>query len=299
MTDTPRPRRAHSVAADYWRRWTCAQRDQEYSPSLLVADFPGLLDEYATRSARTRQEIPPTVVRYGRRRRDTIDFFPARYPDAPLLVFVHGGYWQQLGKRDASFPAAGLTRAGCAYAALDHGLAPDLDLPAIIDSVRTAIAYLTTHAATWRIQPARIILAGSSAGAYLALTGLLDEWSIDGTRPRERIAGAVLLDGIYDLEPLVGTYINDALGLDAPTARRLSPLDRLPGRLPPTIVARGEHETDAFAWQHARAAAALAPRTSVTDLVVAGRNHFDLVFDLDRPDTVLGHAVFDLLGLRT
>ncbi|MFI0809553.1 alpha/beta hydrolase [Streptomyces echinatus] len=261
--------------------------------------MPAILAEYTTRSALTRTELPVHAgIRYGALPCESLDFFPARGPRAPLLAFVHGGYWQELGKDDSSFPARRLVPAGAAFAAIGYGLAPRYRLDEIVDQVRRAVRWLVEHAQDLGFDGERIVLAGSSAGAHLALMALLDGWMPGGTQPADVIAGAVLLSGVYDLEPLRLTYVNEPLGLDSEAAARLSPIRHLPDRLPPLVVARGGAETAEFARQHrALVEAATTRSAAVHDLVITHRNHFDITFDLDDPASDLGAAVLHRLGL--
>ncbi|MEV4439149.1 alpha/beta hydrolase [Streptomyces sp. NPDC049577] len=278
-----------------------AALDRQYSPSSCVADLTVFLDAYATRSARVRATLPVRRgLRYGPAPCERLDFFPARVPDAPLVVFVHGGYWQELSRNDSSFPAEGLVPAGAAFAALDYGLAPAHRLDEIVAQVRRATAWLLDHADRLGVDGRRVHLAGSSAGAHLVLMTLLADGLPDGRDPARATAGAVLLSGVYDLEPVRLTYVNEPLGLDAEAARRLSPLHHLPDRLPPLIVARGGAETEEFARQHDELVAAVTGRAArVTDLVVGHRNHFDLPFDLADPRSEVGAALFAQMGLAS
>jgi arylformamidase len=265
--------------------------DRSFSPSTCVPDIDVFLREYANRSAVARaagyQEL-----RYGPRPPALLDYFPADRPGAPLLVYVHGGYWQELDKADSSFAAPGLLDQGVAFAALGYGLAPDYSLDEIVAMVRAGLWWLVSH-----LRPGAVYLAGSSAGAHLVAMALLDGWLPGGRHPADVFASATLLSGVYDLRRLRLTYVNDKLGLDAAAAVRHSPLDQLPDRLPPLVVARGEHETDEFAAQQTRLVAEARRRDAdVTELVVPGRNHFDLPLDLGTPGTALGDAVLGILG---
>jgi arylformamidase len=287
------------LSSAVYGRYDQAELDREYSPSSCVDDISVFLTEYAERSARTRTELPVRAgIRYGSLPSETLDFFPAPVPNAPLLVFVHGGYWCELSKNDSSFPARRLVPAGAAYAAIGYGLAPEHQLHEIVGQVRRGLWWLVRHAWDLGVDRRRITLAGSSAGAHLALMALLDGWMPERRRPADVIAGAVLLSGVYDLEPLRLTYVNEPLGLDAAEAARLSPLRHLPDRLPPLVVARGGAETAEFARQHSElVTAAVARSAAVTDLVITDRNHFDITFDLDDPGSELGAAVLRQLGL--
>lgn len=273
---------AAGLAID-WRELSLEQRTREYSPSSRVEDLDTLLEAYASCSVAARATHSHTELAYGPDPRQRIDLFAAGGHDAPLLVFVHGGYWQQLGKHDASFPALQLVPRGIAYAAVGYRLAPDASLGQIIDDCGSAVALLRARARSLGVDPQRVVLAGSSAGAHLVAMLLATQ--------RDRPRGAVLLSGIYDLEPLVGTYVNDALGLDAATARALSPMDAA-GSEPPSLVAWAQQDTEQFKAQSRAYARGARLRE---ELKVAGRNHFDIVYDLADPGTALGRRVLDLL----
>lgn len=215
-----------------------SELDKAYSPSTCVPDLNLFLNAYADLSAQARTELRWTELAYGDDPAERIDYFPTGSEHDPLLVYIHGGYWQELDKRDSAFMAPGLVSKHVNVAVLGYGLAPRFDLDGIVAMVRDGVRWLLES------RSGGVFLAGSSAGAHLAAMCLLDE-SIRG-----RVGGAILLSGVYDLEPLVSTYINDAVGMDLESARRNSPIRHLPDRLPPLIVARGVDETSAFADQH-------------------------------------------------
>lgn len=270
-----------------YRDYDQAELDRQYSPSSLVPDLRLFLDGYARTSEAARTELPVrSGLRYGPAARETLDFFPANRAGAPLLVFVHGGYWQELSKEDSAFPARDLVPAGVAFAALGYGLAPEHQLGDIVTQVARGLSWLTGHAT--RLGAGRVHVAGHCAGAHLVVAALC--------REELPLASAILLSGVYDLEPLRLTYVNESLGLDAAEAARLSPIRHLPDRLPPLVVARGGVETWEFARQHDEFVAAAASRTPRLDeLVISHRNHFDIPHDLGDPATALGAAVAGLL----
>jgi arylformamidase len=251
------------------------RRDLDYSPSSLVPDSAAILDRYVEESRRARETLPWKEIAYGDDPMARIDLFPA---DGPMLIYIHGGYWQELDKSDSAFMVPGLHAQGVAVAVLGYGLAPRLDLDAIVAMVRAGVRFLMDTAGS---RP--VYLAGSSAGAHLAAMCL----------PVARVSGAILLSGVYDLEPLVGTYINGAVGMDEGTALRNSPL-RLLIEPPLSIVVRGEREPAGFAEQH-EAWLRAHPGES---LIVQDRNHFDLPLDLGDPSTTLGRKALELMGVR-
>lgn len=271
----------------------------QYSPSKTVPDLGFYLDEYARRSARARRDHEVrTGLAYGPSTVETLDLFPAARPKAPLQVYVHGGYWQRLSKNESAFAAPGFLARGSAFAAVNYGLAPGHRLDEIVAMIRRAVWWLATHADEFDVDPGRIHLSGSSAGAHLVAMALLPGWVPDGRHPRELVAGATLLSGIYDLEPIAHTYVNDALGMDLAEAARNSPIRYLADSLAPVVMGRGELETGEFIRQHDEMTSALRDTgTTVTDVAAGGRNHYDVPYELADPDTELGAAVLSQMGL--
>ncbi|MFD3545664.1 alpha/beta hydrolase [Streptomyces sp. NPDC058655] len=275
-----------------------ADLDRDYSPSSLVPDLGAHLTRYAADSARARTTLRVhRDLPCGPLPEQRLDLFPAAAPGAPLMVFVHGGYWQELSRAEAAFAAADFVAAGVSFAALGYGLAPRHRMRAITAMAADSVRRICAGRSGLPGAPASVHLSGHSAGAHLVASALLDTagWRAAGLDPAAEIASATLISGVYDLEPLTRTYVNDALGMDAREARDVSPQRRLPagaGALPPLVLARGVRETAAFAGQQeAFARAARAGGADVDELVVPGRHHFDLPFDLGAPATALGAAV--------
>ena len=242
-----------------------AERERQYSPSSCVAAMEPFLEAYVARSrdAQTRFRCQENLL-WGEGPDETFDYFPAASAAAPLLVYIHGGYWQEHSKEESLFAAPDCVANGIAFAAIDYTLAPRARLGTIVEQCRRAIASLHRQA------------------AY----GLAEDV----------VAGGVLLSGIYDIEPLMGTYIDAALHLTAEDAATLSPLGLRLGRPVKTIVAWGDNETGEFKRQSRVFAAALeSSGFPVSAFEVAGTNHFDIVFGLANRENVLGQATLELI----
>lgn len=279
-----------------WQKLSDADRAREYSPSSCVDDLMPFIEAYATRSISSRDEceaggLPVVEVRYGSSDAHTLDLVtpPTTGEATPLVVFIHGGYWQQLSKVESFFAADDCVGHGIAFAAVDYTLTPSASLDEIVTECHDALAVVHSVAQEHNIDPDRIVVTGSSAGGHLAaMVGL----GSNGWRP----AAVGLISGIFELEPLLGTSINDAVGLDLEAARRNSPLRANLQGFPPTLIAVGDNETTQFKRQSAVMAAALrAAGTGVEELEVADRNHFDVVFDLCDDNTALGRRVLELV----
>ncbi len=281
-----------------------AQREREYSPSSVIGGhYQPYLQAYAQRSTDAHALALAMGARwqrlaYGSAPSQGIDLYlpPGPAASQALLLFVHGGYWQELSAADSRFPAAACLRAGHAFAALDYTLAPAATLDAIVQECRSAWASLSRQAPSLGLDPQRMVVSGSSAGAHLAamlcLPGSLPE---DLPPP----AAALLVSGIYRLEPLIGTSINLALRLDGLQCLRNSPQQLTLTGFPPSLVCWGQQETNAFKAQSLHFAGALALAGTASHAVeIAGRNHFDIILDLAEPGTVLGDATLAALSGR-
>lgn len=267
-----------------------ATRLREYSPSSAIGgNYGPHIERYRRDSARALATLRVARdLRYGTAERMRLDWFPAsgttRRPG--LLVFIHGGYWQELSKDDSAFLAPAWHAAGYAHATIGYTLGPEASLPRIVDECCQALAWLGRYADPLGFDVDNVVVAGSSAGGYLT--------AACAARAPLPIRGIVPISGIFDVSPLIGTSINDALGLDLETAASLNLLDS-GRRWPASVVAWGEVETHAFAQQSRIFADVVRASGAVCAcLEIPRRNHFDVVHELGDPATPLFAAVTKL-----
>ncbi len=289
-----------------------ATREREYSPSSCVGgDYQPFIAAYQAQSAAAREQAQALGGRwvqacYGELPAQRLDIcLPppraalgtgARPLPVAALVFIHGGYWQALAAADSLFPATLCLQRGLAFVALNYTLAPQATVAGIVAECRAALAWLRANAAVLGLDARRLVVAGSSAGAHLAAMLCVPQAGQPGqlallNEAAPPIRAAILVSGIYELEPLIGTSINEALGLDEAQAAALSPLRQPLKGFPPTLVCWSDNETAAFkAQSRAMAQALQAAGTPVTRFEVPGRNHFDVILDLAEPASELGRA---------
>ncbi len=272
---------------------TKAELEREYSPSSCVSDLSVLLDQYRDRSIAARAASPPTTLSYGSHPAETVDLFLAPESAAkPTVIYIHGGYWQELSKDEHSFPAPAFHAHGFNYVAVNYGLAPQATMAEMIERCRRAVAWLMEQGPAIGLDPGSFHLAGCSAGGHLAAMTVLTPFPMP-------ICSLTLMSGVFDLRPIPLTYVNDAIGMSADDALRFSPLllvDTVDLALPPALLVWGENETAEFKRQSRDFAAALARRgVSVAQHEIAGRNHFDLIFDLGDEASEFGRLSLEML----
>lgn len=270
-----------------WRRLDRAGLDQAYNNAAAVPDSAEIVAGWERRSADLRRRMAASLdLAYGPRARNRIDFLAAS-PGGPTLVFVHGGYWQMRSKETFTFAAAGPLAAGINVALVGYTLAPEATLDTMVAEIRAALDHLGRELPGLGGDPGRLWISGWSAGGHLAVTAL----------GHPLVRGALAISGLYDLEPIRHSYVNDKLGLDEAAALRLSPIRHVAAPSPPVVVAVGGAELPLMRAQSrdfaaARAAEGLAGRFEE----IPGADHFSIMEEMARPDGRLAAMVRELVA---
>lgn len=281
-----------------WRTWPQADLEHQYDARATVPDIAAELKAYRDAST-PMYELTPSWrdVAYGSGPDETLDLFPvAGQPDAPLLVFIHGGYWRALHSQDSVFMAQQFTAHGVAVAAINYTLAPAATLEHIVRQCQRAVTWLLNDATRYGIAPQRTVLAGSSAGAHLAAMLLAPAWQAEYGLLPSSLQGGVLLSGLYDLEPVQRCLPNTWLNMSEQEAKALSPMHHLPAPRLPLYVAVAERDTSEFKRQSSDYAnACSAQGNHVIWHEAPQRNHFNIVLDWMDPHSHLFQTTMALL----
>lgn len=261
--------------------------EREYSPSSRVGGSAApFVADYGRRSAAAVAALGDRVITLGDGTRVV-----AGDAGAPVLVFVHGGYWQALSAAESMYLAPAALAAGWSYAAVEYTIAPVGSLEQMVAQCSEAIPAVVAALGTALGGPVGpVVVAGHSAGAHLAaMTTLVADPAVDVRR-------TVLISGVFDLRPLLATTVNDPLDLDLARATALSPMLRPPppGRRRDVVVMWGDNDTRAFIDQSRAYAAVLRDHGhAVAELEVAGRHHFDVVDEIVQPGSAANRRVAD------
>jgi arylformamidase len=262
-----------------------AQYDVERSVDDLAA--------YQARYAQLTQQVRVTHrcfldLAYGDGPSERLDIYPAKNPEAPVHVFMHGGGWRTSSKDGRGFPAQAFVAAGVTFVSIDYPQFPGVEMGQIVDAVRRAVVWVWRHIKQYNGDPARIHLSGHSSGAHLAAMATAGGWAQAMGAPEDLVKSLCGLSGLYDLEPHTIVQVRSYMNLTPETARVHSPVHQLPKRPVPVLLAVGADEPAEFLRQSADYARALGRAGICAELLqLQGHNHFSILGDLDEPDGLL------------
>ncbi|MGD9536897.1 MAG: alpha/beta hydrolase [Alphaproteobacteria bacterium] len=286
--------------AKVYRDYTREELDAQYNNRRRYPEYVDYFANWETWSAATRERLPCRLdVAYGPSPAETLDVFPAEQDNAPIQVFIHGGYWYSLDKSHNSFVAEGFRPHGIATVVINYGLAPAIRMDEIVRQNRAAVAWAYRNARSFGGDPSRLHVSGQSAGGHLATLMLATDWpSFGDGLPKDLVKSACSISGIYDLEPIRLCYLNDKVGLDAGEAKRNSPLHQHYPVSAPLMFVSGDIESDEYARQ-AEAMEALWRRLGYPSNVISlkGYNHFTMAHQLKEPGSTLTQVLIKQMGL--
>lgn len=277
---------------------TAIDYEKEYDNRARVPEHPQIFSAWARDAAAyceqaLGQRRAELGLRYGQGPRQTIDLFFARPGaiDAPLALFVHGGWWRSLEPASFSHLAAGLNAHGVNVAVAGYDLCPQVTIATIIDEIRHACLFL------WTRFRRRLLIYGHSAGGHLTGAMLATDWTAQGGDvPAQLVPAGLSISGVFDLRPLIYMSMNQDFRLDAEEARRLSPafwpapagltLDALVGALESSEFLR-QSRLITDLWGKAGVA------THYEE--VAGTNHFTVLAPLTDPKSSMVRRLVSLV----
>ena len=284
--------------------WNPQWLDSMYNNRLLVPGYAAHFTRWAVDSQSARQQLPCQLdVAYGEQPGETLDIFPpngvSQGKGAPVLVFIHGGYWRSLDKADHSFLAPVFTQAGACVVVLNYALCPAVTIPDIARQMIKALAWTWRHIAAHGGDPARITVAGHSAGGHLAAMLLAHDWAARTPDfPKTLVKNALSISGLYDLEPIRQTPCLQDLHLTPEQVRQASPV-WLPRPTQGTLYSvSGGDESEEFLRQNRLIQQTWGAKTVPVCESLPGLNHFSILEMLTDPSHRLHQLALELLGLE-
>ena len=277
-------------AAIDWRALSRDEVDRGLNNGAAVAASADIIAGWEKRSAVLRQRHPQHLdLRYGPRERNRIDFLKAA-DKAPTLLFIHGGYWQHRAKEVFTVVAEGAMAHGINVALIGYTLAPDATLDEIVAEIHAGIDVLAGQLPALGADSGGIVVSGWSAGGHLTSMALANP----------HVRAGVAISGIYDLEPIRHSYLNEKLRLDKAMSLRNSPMMMSGGaaKLLSLVVGSAElpllrKQTADFAGHRVRYG------LPVTYEEIPGADHFTIMNEMIAPGgriTTLVRRAFERTG---
>lgn len=266
-----------------------AQIDAQYGTQRWVPDPEGEARHYVERSRYARTRLRCTLdLPFGPTLDETLDIFPADQSGAPVFIFVHGGYWRANTAKEFSCVALGLQPLGITTVVVNYALCPKVTIDEITRQVRAATAWVLRNIERHGGDPSRVALGGHSAGGHLTAMALQTRWTEEYGLPEDPLAAAVLVSGIYDIQPLRYSYLQPQIQLDDGIVLRNSPLASVRRCTTPALITWGREESDEFRRQSSAFHAAWQKKGNASELVPQeGCHHFTAIHGFEDPSSQL------------
>lgn len=224
--------------------------DRQYELERMVENPRQYAELFIRESAQTRHDLSCALdVRFGPSVEETLDIFPAADPSAPILLFIHGGYWRRLSSKEFSLVARGPVARGITVIVTNYALCPKVTLPEITRQSRAAVAWVKNTTLNFAGNRERIFVSGHSAGGQQVARLLGTDWRRDYGLPPDVIKGGYSISGLFDLRPLRYSFLQPMLQLDEDVIQKESPQFHIPDAAPPLIADVGGDESAEFRRQ--------------------------------------------------
>lgn len=269
---------------------TTAELNREYNVRILRTDFDDMYNGWIARSAAFRDRSTNKLdLAYGDRPREKLDVFYADKRGGPVVIYFHGGYWQRGDKSAYSFVAEPFVANGVDFILVNYNLCPDSSISLITSQAEAAISWIWRHGNDLRIDRERINVSGHSAGGHITGMMLTTSWrKLGADLPAGLVKSGIPLSGLYDLDPLRPTVLNEAVKIDEAVARTHSPMLLEPAGKVPVLAALGGGETSQFHAQTDRFVEAWGNKGFVIEKFAEPKaDHFDLVDRLSEDTSLI------------
>ncbi|MGB6055228.1 MAG: alpha/beta hydrolase [Burkholderiaceae bacterium] len=270
-------------------KYTYEEMEPQYNLRARRPDYDvKVVPDWIRRSEEYRAANPCQLdLAYGSGAREKLDFFPAAGQNSPILAYFHGGYWQRGDKSVYSFLAAPFVKNGVSVAMINYDLCPSVRISQISIQARAALAWLWRNAAGLGGSPDQLYVMGHSAGGHITGMMMATDWpALGADLPRDMLKGGIPVSGLFDLQPLRFSSINDGVRMDEAEATAESPMNHAPATDAPQLVVCGGAETEEFHRQSdIYVAAFTTPARRIERYSVPDCDHFDELNALAREDS--------------
>lgn len=279
---------------------TQEELDAQYNLNMIFPDAASWYEAFCEReSEKVRSELDHRLdVPFGPTLAEHLDLYLVG-DEAPVLIYVHGGFWCLRTSKEFGFVARGPASRRVATVVTNYALCPHVTIDEIVRQTRAAVAWVYRNAASFGGDPGRIHVAGHSAGGHLVAMLLATDWEGEYGLPQDIIKSATAISGLFDLAPFPYTFLQPQIQLGWDQVLRDSPILHIPDSAPHLLVAYGENETGEFQRQsEAFFEAWRAKGLEGRRLVLPDKNHYDVIDGLLEADSPLCSAILEQMGLE-
>jgi len=292
---------AHDKGSRVWMDMDQVELDAAYDQTAYAPLIGQILKRYATSSNETRAHLgAPKRFAYGSTPVEGLDVYPAKSPNAPIFVFIHGGAWLRGEAKDYGFPAELFVNAGVNYIALDFIAvrAANGDIGVMAEQVRRGIAWAYKNAISFGGDASRFYIGGHSSGGHLCGVALVTDWEKDFGLPADIVKGGLCMSGMYDMKPARLSKRSSYVKFTDEMEQAMSSQRQIDKLRAPIIVTYGTNETPEFQRQNRDFAAAVKAAGKPVELIEAPNfNHFEMCESLGNPYGPNGRAALKLMKL--
>ena len=292
---------AHDKGPRVWMDMDQVELDAAYDQTAYAPLIGQILKRYATSSNETRAHLgAPKRFAYGSTPVEGLDVYPAKSPNAPIFVFIHGGAWLRGEAKDYGFPAELFVNAGVNYIALDFIAvgAANGDIGVMAEQVRRGIAWAYKNAISFGGDASRFYIGGHSSGGHLCGVALMTDWEKDFGLPADIVKGGLCMSGMYDMKPARLSKRSSYVKFTDEMEQAMSSQRQIDKLRAPIVVTYGTNETPEFQRQNRDFAAAVKAAGKPVELIEAANfNHFEMCESLGNPYGPNGRAALKLMKL--
>jgi len=217
-----------------------------------------------------------------------------------IFVYIHGGYWQFLSRKESAFMAQTMSDAQILTAIIGYPIAPQATIDQIVLCVEQALVKILKWATKLST---KVYICGHSAGGHLAATLMLIDWKTKYNIDHQIFGGFFLISGIFDLIPLTSTYVNTPLGMTTSVAKNQSPLYRdsndywLALKHVPIFCVHAQYDPPSFHDQNRQYGSYLEKIgfDNVKIIQLDNFDHFDVIEQLEKRDQPLTTMILSLI----
>jgi arylformamidase len=276
-----------------YKQYNQEQLNGQYNTRLHVPGYAKYFERWEKLSRETeKQHRVVKDVSFGKNEKERMDIYPATASQSRVVVFLHGGYWHLLDKSMFHFLAEHYLSLGVTTVLVNYPLAPLVDIGEIVLSCRKALRWLYGNVEGFNGDPSQLYVIGHSAGGHLASMLMVEN-------ELNFIKGIVSLSGLFRLEPVMRSYINEAIEMNDKTAFDNSPVFLNPAFDCPLLLVTGIRESDEFKDQSEELYNRWQKKLDKIELItVPGKNHYSILESVVEKGNVVHDAMIRLLNLN-